>query len=190
MQKYDGVADEALIQMHRNGDRQAVDELMERYKDLVRRRARALFLIGADSDDLIQEGMIGLYKAIRDYQADRNASFQTFANLCVERQMYTAMKNADRKKNLPLNTYVSLDQEENADDLLAENPETILIAQESVRDLHQKIVDSLSKMEKAVLEKYLDGFDYIQIAQRMGKSPKSIDNALQRIRTKARKQIT
>ena len=153
-----------------------------------------MFLIGGDNDDLIQEGMIGLFKADRDYQPEKEASFQTFARICVDRQIYNAIQNSNRQKHQPLNSYISLSQEdgeneEHLPDMWVENPESIIIDQENVRDLEQEITCTLSPMENQVLDYYLDGNGYTEIAKIMGKTPKSIDNALQRIRGKIKEQL-
>lgn len=189
MCRYNELADEVLIERLRAGETTIADYLMEKYKGLVRKKARAMFLIGGDTDDLIQEGMIGLFKAVRDYQPDREASFQSFANVCIDRQIYSAIKSSNRQKHQPLNTYVSLsdkEAEENLRDSCAEhdNPEAILIDRENVTALKKEIEKSLSPMEKQVLRLYLDGNGYMEIAGILGKTPKSIDNALQRIRGK------
>ena len=165
---------------------------MEKYKGLVKKKARAMFLMGGDTDDLIQEGMIGLFKAVRDYQPDREASFQSFANLCIDRQIYTAIRSSNRQKHQPLNTYVSLsssDTEENLRDSWVEhdNPESILIDRENVSALEQEMEKNLSPLENQVLHLYLDGNGYVEIAEILGKTPKSIDNALRRIRKKIKK---
>ena len=151
-----------------------------------------MFLIGGETDDLIQEGMIGLFKAIQNYQSDREASFQTFAGLCIDRQLYSAVQNSNRQKHLPLNTYISLSNEEESEhlegswDSRTEDPESIVIDQESTRNLELKISKALSPMENKVLDYYMKGYGYVKIAEIMGKTPKSIDNALQRIRGKIR----
>ena len=170
------------------------DYLMEKYKNMVRKKARTMFLIGGENDDLIQEGMIGLFKAVRDYQPDRDAAFQTFASICVDRQIYNAIQSSNRQKHQPLNSYISLSEqdgenEEHLGDNWGENPESIIIDQENVQDLEQEITATLSPMENQVLEYYLAGNGYGEIAQIMGKTPKSIDNALQRIRIKIREQL-
>lgn len=147
-----------------------------------------MFLIGGEKEDLIQEGMIGLFKAVRDYRPQKNASFSTFANLCVERQMYKAIEMSARQKHKPLNSYISLSEEDgplkDTEDVLQQNPETIVIGRENASHLMEHIKEALSPFENQVLEAYLKGMDYVQIAELMGKSPKSIDNALQRIRNK------
>lgn len=198
MKSYSQKTDEELIRMMRNGDEKVVDYLMVKYKNLVRKKARALFLICADNDDLIQEGMIGLFKAIRDYDEEKEASFYHFAELCISRQMYTAMEASQRKKHAPLNSYVSLYEESEGEEKvpLAEvlqslsngNPEDLVIDKENVDAFQEKINACLSRMEKQVLALTLQGMNYQQVAQIMEKSPKSIDNALQRIKGKLRKQ--
>ena len=194
MKQYDKIKDEELIFRFKQGETEILDYLMEKYKNMVRKKARAMFLIGGDNDDLIQEGMIGLFKAVRDYQPEKEASFQTFARICVDRQIYNAIQNSNRQKHQPLNSYISLSQEdgENEEHLPAmwvENPESIIIDQENVRDLEQEITCTLSPMENQVLDYYLDGNGYTEIAKIMGKTPKSIDNALQRIRGKIKEQL-
>ena len=194
MKQYDGIKDEELISRFKNGDSEILDYLMEKYKNMVRKKARTMFLIGGENDDLIQEGMIGLFKAVRDYQPDRDAAFQTFASICVDRQIYNAIQSSNRQKHQPLNSYISLSEqdgenEEHLGDNWGENPESIIIDQENVQDLEQEITATLSPMENQVLEYYLAGNGYGEIAQIMGKTPKSIDNALQRIRIKIREQL-
>lgn len=194
MKQYDKIKDEELIFRFKQGETEILDYLMEKYKNMVRKKARAMFLIGGDNDDLIQEGMIGLFKAVRDYQPEKEASFQTFARICVDRQIYNAIQNSNRQKHQPLNSYISLsqedgDNEEHLPDMWVENPESIIIDQENVRDLEQEITCTLSPMENQVLDYYLDGNGYTEIAKIMGKTPKSIDNALQRIRGKIKEQL-
>lgn len=194
MCQYNEITDEELIKRLRAGETMIADYLMEKYKGMVRKKARAMFLIGGDTDDLIQEGMIGLFKAVRDYQPDRETSFQSFANVCIDRQIYSAIKSSNRQKHQPLNTYVSLsdkETEENLRDSCVEhdNPEAILIDRENVTALKKEIEKSLSPLEKQVLRLYLDGNGYMEIAGILGKTPKSIDNALQRIRGKIKSCI-
>ena len=151
-----------------------------------------MFLIGGDTDDLIQEGMIGLFKAVRDFQPGREAAFATFAGVCIDRQLYSAIQSSNRQKHIPLNSYVSLNQEEEGSpiwELSVENPESIVIDQENARDLQQKFMGFLSPMERKVLDLYLRGEGYVEIARILNKSPKSIDNALQRIRSKIREAL-
>ncbi|BCN32419.1 RNA polymerase sporulation sigma factor SigH [Anaeromicropila herbilytica] len=198
-EKYDSLKDEEIIKLINNGDQDAVDYLLEKYKNLVIQKARTLYLIGGDKDDLIQEGMIGLYKAIRDYKDDKDSSFSNFANLCVSRQIYSAIKASNRKKNIPLNTYISLntpilsDNSEGDDkpslvDVMFRNnnlnPEEMLIDKENTNMIEYELERRLSKLEKQVIRLYLGGLKYIQIADVLGKPPKSIDNALQRIKSK------
>ena len=186
---YDKDTDEELIRRLRAGESGISDYLVGKYKDLVRQKARAMFLIGGETDDLIQEGMIGLFKAVRDYQPHKDASFRTFAGLCIDRQLYSAIQNSNRQKHLPLNTYVSLSEEEGEEklgELWAENPESIIIDQESTKALRREIAQALSPMENKVLDYYLKGYGYVQIAELLNRPPKSIDNALQRIKGKIR----
>ena len=194
MKQYDGIKDEELIFRFKNGESEILDYLMEKYKNMVRKKARTMFLIGGENDDLIQEGMIGLFKAVRDYQPDKDATFQTFASICVDRQIYNAIQSSNRQKHQPLNSYVSLSEqdgetEEHLGDTWVENPESIIIDQENVENLEQEITTTLSPMENQVLEYYLAGNGYGEIAELMGKTPKSIDNALRRIRTKIKEQL-
>ena len=194
MKQYDGIKDEELIFRFKNGESEILDYLMEKYKNMVRKKARTMFLIGGENDDLIQEGMIGLFKAVRDYQSDKDATFQTFASICVDRQIYNAIQSSNRQKHQPLNSYVSLSEqggenEEHLGDTWVENPESIIIDQENVENLEQEITTTLSPMENQVLEYYLAGNGYGEIAELMGKTPKSIDNALRRIRTKIKEQL-
>jgi RNA polymerase sigma factor, sigma-70 family len=197
--KFETLSDEEIISFIRSNDADAMDYMLNRYKNLVLKKAKALFLIGGEKDDLIQEGMIGLYKAIRDYNADKDNSFFNFADLCISRQIYSAIKASNRKKNIPLNTYVSLytpaysdnaDLEEKASlvDLMYENkisnPEELVIDKESTSMLEYELVRRLSRFEKVVLDLYLEDYSYLQIADKLQKDPKSIDNALQRIKSK------
>ncbi len=186
--------DEILIEQLRSGQREITDYIMDKYKNLVRKRANAMFLIGGDTDDLIQEGMIGLFKAIRDFNVDKDASFYHFADLCITRQIYHAVEASQRKKHLPLNTYVSLNAqmgqegEETFLDVLESfensNPEQLLIQREDARAIREKLKDGLSRFEQQVVQLYLQGLSYRQIAEQLDKEPKAIDNALQRIRAK------
>ena len=197
--KLDRKSDDEIIALIRGGDSYAMDYMLTKYKNLVKNKAKALFLIGGDKEDLIQEGMIGLYKAIRDYGTEKDSSFYNFADLCISRQMYSAIKASNRKKNIPLNTYVSLytpAYSENADfeekETLADvviqnkisNPEELVIDKESTSMLEYELVRHLSQFEKTVLDLYLHDYSYLQIADKLKKEPKSIDNALQRIRLK------
>lgn len=192
MSQYEQYSDEELIERLRKGESGISDYLMEKYKDFVKKRARAMYLIGGETDDLIQEGMIGLFKAIQDYRSDREASFHTFAGICIDRQLYSAVKNSTRQKHIPLNSYVSLSEEEETgtlEGLWSENPEALVIDRENTGLLEKEISKALSPMENKVFDLYLRGYGYVQIAEMMGKKPKSIDNALQRIRMKIRDYI-
>mgnify|MGYP001025873273 CR=1 FL=1 len=191
--KYKDVSDEQLIEQLRDGRTEVMDYLMEKYKNLVRKKANALYLIGGETEDLIQEGMIGLFKAVQDYRMDRETSFYHFAELCITRQMYTAVEASQRKKHSPLNTYISLNAGQESEEgmylemeshLQTLDPETLFISQETVRQLLKQANERLSRMERQVLALYLDGMNYHQISEQMGKTPKSVDNALQRIRAK------
>ncbi len=189
MIRYDEFCDEELLQMMRSGESGVSDYLMEKYKHLVRKKARAMYLIGGETDDLIQEGMIGLFRAVMDYRPEKKASFMTFACLCIDRQLYNAVQSSMRQKNLPLNSYVSFNDEEYEkymEQLWVENPESIIIDRENTQALQEEIARILSPMENKVLEGYLRGDSYTQIGEQMGKSYKSIDNALHRIRRKIR----
>ena len=193
------MTDEQLISRLRGGEKPIMDFLMEKYKGLVRQKAKAMYLWGGENDDLIQEGMIGLFKAVEDYEPDAGASFYSFAELCISRQMYTAIKASQRKKHLPLNSYVSLytsgKREDGKEALpLAEtieagaesNPEELLLNTEYANAFEEELKDQLSKLENRVLYLHLMGMDYLKIAEVMDKRPKAIDNALQRIKGKAR----
>lgn len=186
---YDTCTDEELIARLRAGEREITDYLIDKYKSLVRTRARALYLVGGDHEDLIQEGMLGLFKAVRDYKQGKEASFATFAGLCIDRQMYSAVASSQRQKHQPLNSFVSLSEPVSEQELRLvdeETPEEIMISRENVIGMHERIKERLSKFEYQVLELYLKGYDYTQIAEKLGKQPKAIDNALQRIRSKVR----
>ena len=189
MSGYDQCSDEELIVRLQKGEKEISDYLMEKYKEFVRKKARAVYLIGGETDDLIQEGMIGLFKAVQDYRPEKEASFRTFAGLCIDRQLYSAIQSSNRQKHLPLNSYVSLSQAGEAEDLegrWSENPEAVIIDQERTRILKEEIKKALSPMENKVLAYYMQGYGYVKIAKLLGKNPKSIDNALQRIRGKIR----
>lgn len=190
--------EQELLALARQGDGSATDCLLEKYKPLVRKKARTLYLIGGENDDLIQEGMIALYKAIRTYDESYKNSFASYATLCIEHELYNVIKGANRQKNIPLNTYVSLysplntSEDTNSREILADtlqpaeltNPEDIIIDQENVTDIESTIKKRLSKLEQQVVTLYIDGNNYQQIATALGKTPKSIDNALQRIKKK------
>ena len=182
--------DEELVALVHAGEPGVMERLLEKYKKLVLKKARALFLIGGETDDLIQEGMTGLFKAIRDFSPDQTASFATFAALCIDRQLYTAIHSSQRKKHLPLNSYVSLSDEgeEALKNLRARSPESIYLEEEEKREKNLRILQSLSPMERKVLDFYLKGYSYQQIAKELGRPQKSVDNAMQRIREKTRKE--
>ena len=188
IKEYEGIPDEELIRRAQNGEKKLEEFLIDKYKGMVRKKAHAMFLIGGEQEDLIQEGMIGLFRAVRDYRPSKNASFATFASLCVERQIYKAIEISGRQKHRPLNSYISLSEEnsplKNTEDTKQQNPEEIIIDMESTNLMQEKIKERLSPFENQVLRAYLEGKDYHQIARQMEKSPKSIDNALQRIRNK------
>lgn len=197
MKNYEDKTDEQLVELIVSGDSEAMDFLMNKYKNMVRSRARTLFLVGADKEDLIQEGMIGLYKAIRDFVPEKNVSFRNFAELCMNRQMYSAIKGYNTKKNQPLNNYISIDrmdtpegQENPMEQLLGinfeknKNPEQLVLDKEAADVLEYTLVGHLSELEKQVLQFYMKDMNYSQIADALGKEPKAVDNALQRIKKK------
>jgi len=200
MPDFEQAADEELIVRLRDGEKQITDYIMEKYKNLVRSKAGSMYILGADRDDLIQEGMIGLFKAIRDYDSGRDASFFTFAELCISRQMYSAVQAAGRMKHIPLNTYISLygngtehgEEEDGILSILADhglNPEDFVIDRENVELLEKKMEQELSGFEKQVLDLYITGMSYSQIAKVLGRDEKSTDNALQRVKGKIKKMI-
>jgi RNA polymerase sporulation-specific sigma factor len=191
--------DEAIVDLIRDGDNDAMDYLINKYKNYVRAKARTYFLIGADREDIIQEGMIGLYKAIRDYEEEKISSFRAFAELCITRQIITAIKAATRQKHIPLNSYVSLHKPVFNDgserttlmDVIIggkiANPEELLIGQENLEFIEQRMGEILSNLECQVLSLYLQGKAYYEIAEEMNRDIKSIDNALQRVKKKLEK---
>ena len=192
------VSEEIIISRAQAGEAEAQEILFSRYKPLVLSRAHAFFLAGGDSEDLVQEGMIGLYKAMRFYDKNKNSAFASFADLCIRRQIYSAVKASKRKKNAPLNESVSLDKppSEDSDPLLSwvrsfstEDPEQLIIGMEGYRELSAAIQTELSKMEKRVLSGYLRGLSYQQIAEEMGVGIKSVDNAIQRLKRKLEKYL-
>ena len=197
---YSDMTDEEIVAQCQSGDPVATEYLLGKYKNFVRSKARSYFLIGADHEDIVQEGMIGLYKAIRDYRPDKLSSFRAFAELCITRQIITAIKTATRQKHSPLNSYVSLNKplyDEESDRTLldviiegrATNPEELIIGQEDLRNIHHKIGEVLSPLEQEVLSDYLDGKSYQEIADNLGRHVKSIDNALQRVKRKLEKYL-
>ena len=201
---YEQYTDDELIDRLRRGEESIMDYICDKYKNLVRSKAKSMFILGADSDDLIQEGMIGLFKAVRDYDMGRDASFYTFAELCISRQMYTAVQASKRQKHQPLNTYVSLDtgnssgegdEKEglNLGELLADraelSPEELFLDKERVAYLEKAIEEELSDFERQVLDLYMTGVSYTQIARVLGRDEKATDNALQRLKTKIKKML-
>ena len=195
------MTDEEIVRLaQRDKDGAALEYLLNKYKNFVRAKARSYFLIGADHEDIIQEGMIGLYKAIRDYREDRLSSFRAFAELCVTRQIITAIKTATRQKHIPLNSYISLNRpiyEEDSDrtllDVITEdspsNPEEMLIDREDLSVIEGRIGQMLSDLEKEVLIRYVEGKSYVEISEEMNRHVKSVDNALQRIKRKLQKYL-
>lgn len=194
------LTDELIVEIAKEGDTDALDHLIRKYKNFVRVKARSYFLIGADREDIIQEGMIGLYKAIRDYRPDKLASFRAFAELCITRQIITAIKTATRQKHIPLNSYVSLNKpiyDEESDRTLLDvisghkvtDPEELVISKEELGHIEKKIGEILSKLEWNVLMLYLQGRSYQEIAYELNRHVKSIDNALQRVKRKLEKYL-
>lgn len=189
------LSDEELVKAAQNGDDEALEAILSRYKNLVYAKSKPYFLAGADDDDIIQEGLIGLYKAVMDFDGDRFPFFKVFAGVCVTRHIITAVKAASRKKHLPLNSYVSLDKNTYDDDsdttlldIIAfselQDPEAILIDRENMDGMEYKINKVLSKLETEVLVYYLEGLSYQEIAEKLGKDTKAVDNAIQRIKKK------
>ncbi|MDN4076203.1 MULTISPECIES: RNA polymerase sporulation sigma factor SigH [Fictibacillus] len=198
--EYEQIEDESLVEHVHEGDSAALEFLINKYKNFVRAKARSYFLIGADREDIIQEGMIGLYKAIRDYKEDKLSSFKAFAELCITRQMITAIKTATRQKHIPLNSYVSLDKpiyDEESDRTLMDvicgtkvtDPEELIINQEEFDDIELKMGEILSDLERKVLMLYLDGRSYQEISIDLDRHVKSIDNALQRVKRKLERYL-
>lgn len=187
--------DEAIVERVHNGDSAALDYLIRKYRNFVRAKARSYFLIGADNEDIVQEGMIGLYKAIRDFREEKLASFKAFAELCITRQIITAIKTATRQKHIPLNSYVSLDKpiyDEESDRTLMDvisgakimDPQELLIHRERFSSIEDRMTELLSDLERRVLALYLDGQTYQEISDELDRHVKSIDNALQRVKRK------
>lgn len=198
--RYAAFTDEQIVDMSHLGDVSAEEYLLDKYKNFVRSKARSYFLVGADHEDIVQEGMIGLYKAIRDFRPDKLSSFRAFAELCITRQIITAIKTATRQKHIPLNNYVSLNKplyDEESDrtllDVIVEgrmsDPEELIINMENVGNIRAKINEVLSGLEQEVLNAYLDGKSYQEIAEALGRHVKSIDNALQRVKRKLEKYL-
>ncbi|OXM14978.1 RNA polymerase sporulation sigma factor SigH [Paenibacillus herberti] len=197
---YDCRTDEDIVEAVRIGDSEALEYLINKYRNFVRAKARSYFLIGADREDIVQEGMIGLYKSIRDFRGDKLASFKAFAELCITRQIITAIKTATRQKHIPLNSYVSLDKpiyDEDSDRTLLDvicgtrvsDPEELMINKEEFVGLEDKMSEILSDLERKVLMLYLDGRSYQEIAVDLDRHVKSIDNALQRVKRKLEKYL-
>ena len=202
MKEYKDCIDEELIIRYRQGEHEIIDFLMNKYKSMVRRKVRTMYLLGGETEDLIQEGMIGLIKAVRDYNGEEEASFHTFANLCVSRQIYTAIERAGRNKHIPLNYYISIyEEKESTDDKrqpplvetirsdVENNPEALYFGKEYTEIFLSKLLQRLSSLETQVLSQYLLGVDYREIAETLGKTPKAIDNAIQRCKQKAEKLL-
>lgn len=192
---YEKMSDEEVVELSASGDRRATEYILSKYKNLVKSRAKAYFIAGADHDDIVQEGMIGLFKAVRDFDITKQPTFRGFAEICVKRQIITAIKAAGRQKHMPLNSYVSLSDpvyEDNADrtlvDMIAErqsaDPEEMFLRRERAEMINAEIEDKLSDLEKTVLSLYLGGMNYQEIASELKRTPKSIDNALQRVKHK------
>jgi RNA polymerase sporulation-specific sigma factor len=197
---YFQLEDEELVELVHSGDSEALDYLIQKYRNFVRAKARSYFLIGADKEDIVQEGMIGLYKAIRDFREDKLTSFKAFAELCITRQIITAIKTATRQKHIPLNSYVSLDKpiyDEESDRTLMDvlsgakvlDPEELFINQEEFDHIEVKMKELLSDLERKVLALYLDGQSYQEISEELNRHVKSIDNALQRVKRKLERYL-
>lgn len=192
--KYKDFSDEELIEKLRAGDKEITDYIIRKYIPLIRKKTNAMYLIGGEPEDLIQEGMVGLFNAIRDYNPEKEVSFFTFAELCISRKLNSTLEASNRLKHMPLNTYISFSNQDEEDGISLDqiiteqtiSPEQMLIEQEALQEFFDKLQEKLSPMERKVLYLHLEGHDYIQIAERMGKNAKSIDNALQRIRNKAK----
>ena len=197
---YDGMQDEEIVEVARTGSVEAQEYLINKYRGFVKAKARSYFLIGADREDIIQEGMIGLYKAIRDFRSDRLTSFKAFAELCITRQIITAIKTATRQKHIPLNSYVSLNRpiyDEDSDRTLLDimpsdqvlDPEEVVISAEEIGRMEEQITEILSELEWQVLNCYLDGKSYVEIADELQRHVKSVDNALQRVKRKLERYV-
>lgn len=197
---FEELGDEEVVAYARDGDDIALEYLIHKYKNFVRAKARSYFLIGADREDIVQEGMIGLYKAIRDFRADKLASFRAFAELCITRQIITAIKTATRQKHIPLNSYVSLNKpiyDEESDRTLMDiipgmkvsDPEELVISREEFIDIENKMSEFLSELEWKVLMYYLEGKSYQEIADALSRHVKSVDNALQRVKRKLERYL-
>lgn len=193
--------DYELVDMAKQGDKYAINKLIEKYSIIVKAKAKTYFLVGADKEDIIQEGLIGLYKAIRDYDEDKTCSFRHFADICVTRQIITAIKTATRQKHIPLNTYISLNRpmfEEESERTLYDmvttsldnDPEGLVIDKEAYKDMENRMKKTLSKFEEEVFIRYLSGQSYSDIAISLSKDAKSVDNAIQRVKKKLEKNLS
>jgi RNA polymerase sporulation-specific sigma factor len=200
VESYDSMLDEEIVLSARDGNATSLEYIINKYKNFVRAKARSYFLIGADKEDIVQEGMIGLYKAIRDFRNDKLSSFRAFAELCITRQIITAIKTATRQKHIPLNSYVSLNKpiyDEESDRTLLDiltatkitDPEELIISREELVSIESKIGEILSELELEVLMSYLQGKSYQEIACDLDRHVKSIDNALQRVKRKLEKYL-
>ena len=200
--KYGNLKDEEILSQIKSGDKDALSYLLEKYKNLVNIKVSKYFMIGAEKEDILQEGMIGLFKAIQSFNEEKQNSFKSFANICIERQLITAIKSSNRQKHMPLNTYLSLNTaayDNNEDDSVelidtfnsktAEDPLETIMKKEYYSEVEEAINKNLSKFEKKVLDRYLKGESYVTIAKRLDSPVKSVDNAIQRIRKKASKNI-
>lgn len=200
--EYSKMTDEEIIKEIRNGDKQALTYLMNKYKEIVNLKVGKYFMVGAEKEDIVQEGLIGLFKAIKTFNAEKNNTFKTFANMCIERQLITAIKSSNRQKHMPLNSYLSLNmsaydnEEENGAELMdtfdsktIEDPLETIINKEYYDEIEKSIDKTLSQFEKQVLDRYMKGESYVTIAKRLDAPVKSVDNAIQRIRKKAIKNL-
>ncbi len=200
--KFDGMTDEQIVLEVQKGDKQALSYLMNKYKELVNIKVSKYFMVGAERDDIVQEGLIGLFKAIKMFKKDKNNSFKSFANMCIERQLITAIKSSTRQKHMPLNSYLSLNasaydnEEENGielintlDNKMVEDPLETVMKKEYYKQIESSIEKSLSTFEKQVLDGYVKGYSYVTIAKKLDSPVKSVDNAIQRIRKKAIKNM-
>lgn len=199
--KFQNMEDEKIVELVHQGDSEALDFIIHKYRQFVRAKARSYFLIGADREDIVQEGLIGLFKAVRDFKDDKLTSFKAFAEICITRQIITAIKTATRQKHIPLNSYVSLDKpvfDDDSDRTLLDmltgskelDPEELIINREEFDSLEDKMSELLSDLERRVLALYLDGQTYQEISEELNRHVKSIDNALQRVKRKVEKYIT
>ena len=201
--KFDEMTDEQIVTKIQEGDKQALSYLMTKYKELVNMKVSKYFMVGAEKEDIVQEGLIGLFKAIKMFKKDKNNSFKTFANMCIERQLITAIKSSTRQKHMPLNSYLSLnasayDNEEEKgielintlDNKMVEDPLETIMKKEYFKQIETSIEKSLSIFEKQVLDRYIKGYSYVTIAKQLNSPVKSVDNAIQRIRKKAIKNMS